>query len=354
MKKKTTLILCVCLVVCLGLLWLLQALLMPKYMGKVKEGALIGEYYQNAGNNDVVFVGDCEVYENFSPITLWEKYGITSYIRGSAQQMIWQSYYLMEETFRYETPKVMVFNVLSMKYDTPHSTKDADQREAYNRMTLDGMRWSKSKWNAVKASMTDDEKAWEGQWSYVFPLLRYHDRWSELTKEDFQYLFKKEQVSDNGYLMQTGIKPFTDDYVERPLVDYTFGENSYYYLDKMVELCKSHGTQLVLIKAPSLSPVWWDEWDQQMVDYAEKHDLLYINLLEHQEEIGIDWSTDTYDAGLHLNVYGAEKLSAYFGKVLVEQCGVADHRNDAAISADWEEKRKLYYARFEELTTSTN
>lgn len=353
MKKKTTLILCVCLVFCLGLLWLLQALLMPKYMGKVKEGALIGEYYQNAGNNDVVFVGDCEVYENFSPITLWEKYGITSYIRGSAQQMIWQSYYLMEETFRYETPKVMVFNVLSMKYDTPHSTKDADQREAYNRMTLDGMRWSKSKWDAVQASMTDAEREWEGQWSYVFPLLRYHDRWSELSKEDFQYLFKKDQVSDNGYLMQTGVKPFTDDYVERPLSDYTFGENSYHYLDKMVELCKSHGTQLVLIKAPSLSPVWWDEWDQQMVDYAEKHDLLYINLLDHQEEIGIDWSTDTYDAGLHLNVYGAEKLSSYFGKILAEQCGVPDHRNDAAINADWQEKRKAYYARFKELITST-
>ena len=353
MKKKTTIVLCVTLVVCLGLLWLLQALLMPKYMGSVKEGALIGEYYQNAGNNDVVFVGDCEVYENFSPITMWEQYGITSYIRGSAQQMIWQSYYLMEETFRYETPKVMVFNVLSMKYDTPHSTKDADQREAYNRMTLDGMRWSKSKWNAVKASMTDQEKAWEGQWSYVFPLLRYHDRWSELTAEDFRYLFKKEQVSDNGYLMQTVIKPYTDEYVERPLSDYTFGENSYYYLDKMVELCKSHGTQLVLIKAPSLSPVWWDEWDQQIVEYAQKHELLYINLLDLQEEIGIDWSTDTYDAGLHLNVYGAEKLSSYFGKILVEQCGVEDHRSDATLQAEWQEKRKIYYARLKEMVTST-
>ena len=353
MKKKTTIVLCIALVVCLGLLWLLQALLMPKYMGSVKEGALIGEYYKNAGNNDVIFVGDCEVYENFSPITMWEQYGITSYIRGSAQQMIWQSYYLMEETFRYETPKVMVFNVLSMKYDTPHSTKDSDQREAYNRMTLDGMRWSKSKWNAVKASMTDQEKAWEGQWSYVFPLLRYHDRWSELTAEDFQYLFKKEQVSDNGYLMQTDIRPVTDEYVERPLSDYTFGENSYYYLDKMVELCKSHGTQLVLIKAPSLSPVWWDEWDQQIVEYAQEHDLLYINLLEVQDAIGIDWSTDTYDAGLHLNIYGAEKLSSYFGKILVERCGVEDHRSDAALEAEWQEKRKIYYARLQEKTTVT-
>lgn len=353
MKKKTILILSVSMVVCLGLLWLLQALLMPKYMGNVKEGALIGEYYDNAGNNDVVFIGDCEVYENFSPITLWEEHGITSYIRGSAQQMIWQSYYLMEETFRYETPKVMVFNVLSMKYDTPHSTKDANQREAYNRMTLDSMRWSSSKWNAIQASMTDDERAWEGQWSYMFPLLRYHDRWSELSKEDFQYLFKKDQVSDNGYLMQTGVKPFQSDYAERPLVDYTFGENSYYYLDKMVELCKSHGTQLVLIKAPSLYPVWWEQWDVQIEEYAEKHDLLYINLLDHQEQIGIDWSTDTYDAGLHLNVYGAEKMASYFGKILSEECGVPDRRGDTAISADWAEKVKIYYARKEALEANT-
>ena len=77
---------------------LLQMLLVPKYMLHSQEGALIGEYYDNAGSNDVIFIGDCEVYENFSPITLWEKYGITSYIRGSAQQTIWQSYYLLEET----------------------------------------------------------------------------------------------------------------------------------------------------------------------------------------------------------------------------------------------------------------
>lgn len=352
MKKKSILVLCASLVVCLALLWLLQALVMPKYMDN-REGALIREYYDNAGNNDVVFIGDCEVYENFSPITMWEEYGITSIIRGSPQQLIWQSYYLMEETFKYEKPKVMVFNVLSMKYDTPESTKEQDQREPYNRMTLDGMRWSKSKWNSIQASMTKDERAWQGQWSYVFPLLRYHDRWSKLTRDDFTYLFKKDQVSDNGYLMQTGVKPVMGEFTEPPLLDTDFGENSYYYLDKMVELCESHGTQLVLIKAPSLSPVWWDEWDQQMEDYAKEHDLLYINFLDYQEQIGIDWTQDTYDAGLHLNVYGAEKMSSYFGKILAEECDVADHRGDAEVSAVWAEKVKIYDARKEEMEAQT-
>mgnify|MGYP003290883036 CR=1 FL=1 len=343
--KKRIILLTSALVIAALLLGCLQALLVPKYMDKSKEGNLIAEYYENAGNNDVIFIGDCEVYENFSPITLWEKYGITSYIRGSAQQLIWQSYYLMEETFRYETPEVMGFNVLSMKYDTPKSTGAQSQREAYNRMTLDGMRWSSSKWNAIYASMTEEEKEKEAIFSYLFPLLRYHDRWSQLNKDDFSYWFSRPQVSDNGYLMQTGVKPLTDAHVERPLADYTLGENSWYYLDKMVKLCESKGTKLVLIKAPALSPVWWPEWDAQVEEYAKEHDLLYINMLDYQEEIGIDWSTDTYDTGLHLNVYGAEKASNWFGKLLQEQCGVADRRTDTEISALWAEKVKAYNER---------
>lgn len=340
--KKKILITASVLVICAVLLACLQALLVPKYMDKSKEGNLVSEYYANAGNNDVMFIGDCEVYENFSPITLWEEYGITSYIRGSAQQLIWQSYYLMEETFRYETPKVMVFNVLSMKYDTPQSTGKQSEREAYNRMTLDGMRWSSSKWNSIKASMTEEEKKWEAQYSYLFPLLRFHDRWSQLTEDDFTYWFSRPQVSDNGYLMQTGVKPLGDITPEKPLVDYRLGENSWYYLDKMVQLCKEKGTQLVLIKAPALSPYWWPQWDEQVAAYAEENDLLYINMLEHQEEMGIDWSTDTYDAGLHLNVYGAEKAARWFGKVLQEQCGVSDRRGDSELSALWATKVQTY------------
>lgn len=344
MKKKSLAFFATALCVMFVVLWLLQMLLVPKYMDASKEGALIGEYYDNAGGNDVIFIGDCEVYENFSPITLWEEYGITSYIRGSAQQLIWQSYYLMEETLKYEKPDVFVFNVLSMKYDTPQSTGKQDQREAYNRMTLDGMRWSKSKWDSIQASMTEEEKEKEAPWTYIFPILRYHDRWSQLTAADFKYWLKRDVLSDNGYLMQTGVKPRTD-HPEKPLVDYTLGENSWYYLEKMTALCKENGIRLVLIKAPTNSPIWWDEWDAQVAQYAQENDLLYINFLEHEDAIGIDWEHDTYDAGLHLNVYGAEKLSRYFGKILAEECGIADRRNESDTAALWAKKVKIYYDR---------
>ncbi len=342
--KKTIKILAAILVAVL-LLWLLQRLVMPKYMGQSQEGRLIGEYYANAGDNDVIFVGDREVYENFSPVTLWEEYGITSYIRGSPQQTIWQSYYLMEETLQYETPKVFVFNVLSMKYDTPQSTGDPAQREAYNRMTLDSMRWSSAKWNAIQASMTQEERQWESMVTYILPILRYHSRWSQLTWEDVRYLFGTPELSSNGYLMQTEIRPYTTPYMEPPLVDYSFGENSWYYLEKMVQLCQDKGIELVLIKAPSQSPVWWDAWDAQIEAFAQENGLKYINMLQHQEEIGIDWATDTYDAGLHLNAWGAEKATCWFGQILAQECGLTDRRSDEALSALWAKKAQAYYSK---------
>lgn len=324
------------------ILWLLQLLLVPKYMTRTPEGALTGEYYAEAGYQDVIFIGDCEVYENFSPVTLWQEYGISSYIRGSAQQTIWQSYYLLEETFRYETPKVVVFNVLAMQYDTPADTGPGARREAYNRMTLDTMAWSLSKWRAIQASMTQEEYNWQAELTYLFPILRYHERWNQLTWEDFTYWFHRDQVSYNGYLMQTGIKPYTEEYLEPPPVNENFGPNSWMYLEKMVQLCEEKGSRLVLMKAPSLSPIWWDAWEAQIQSFAQSHGLLYVNLLEAAEEIGIDWSRDTYDAGLHLNVLGAEKTAAWFGEILSRDCGVPDRRNEEALALRWAEKIERY------------
>ena len=331
---KKTLILCTCIllatVLCLGFL---QMLVMPKYMTTSRDGALIAEYYRETPDHDVVFIGDCEVYECFTPPTLWQEYGITSYVRGSAQQLIWQSYYLLEETLKYETPKAVVFNVLSIKYGKP-------QNEAYNRMTLDGMKWSSSKVDAIYASMTEDETFL----SYVFPLLRYHSRWSEIGREDWQYLFHRDTVSHNGYLMQTATKPKTNSIAGRPLVDYTLPEIGFEYLEKMRVLCEEKGVAFILIKAPTndWKYYWYDEWDAQIVDWAEKKGVDYYNFIPLDEEIGLDWNTDTYDGGVHLNVYGAEKLTSFFGNILVEKYNLSDRRGDAELDAVWAEKLAIY------------
>lgn len=333
LKRKTVLCIVLSLVVILLVLWFLQRLLMPKYMSGVVEGAMVAEYYDEKKDHDVIFIGDCELYENISPLVLWEEYGINSYIRGTAQQLIWQSYYLMEETFTYEKPKVAVFNVLSLKYDKP-------QKETYNRMTLDYMKWNGSKVGSIKASMTEEESFLD----YVFPLLRYHSRWSELTPDDFKYFWHRDPVTFNGYYMRVDVLPAENVPEGKVLADYSFGENAWKYLDKMVELCEKNDVELVLVKAPSLVPYWYDEWEEQVEAYAAVHGLKYYNFLEVTDGIGLDYSTDTYDAGLHLNLSGAEKMAHYFGKILTDECGLESRRGEEDLEADWQKKREAYEA----------
>ncbi len=335
----------VAVVLFIVLLFGLQRLVTPKYMDDILEGSFIEEYYDETTNHDVIMVGDCEIYENFSPITLWEEYGITSYLRGSAQQLIWQSYYMMEESIKREKPKVCVFNVLSMKYNEP-------QQEGYNRMNLDGMKWSSSKYNAIKASMLPEENMLD----YVFPLLRFHSRITQLTESDFTYYLNKKKVTHNGYYMRVDTLPVGEvEWEDETPEDYTFGDNTWYYLDRMRELCEENGTQLVLIKAPSVSPVWYDEYEEQIENYAKEYNLPYINYLELIEEADIDYNTDTYDAGLHMNLSGAEKLAKHLGKYLVENFDLPDRRNEEKFSKVWEEKVAFYYdmkaAQEEELET---
>ena len=306
-------------------------LLTPKYATELVEGSMIGQYYEEAGNHDVIFIGDCEVYSNFSPMEMYRQQGITAYVRGTSQQLIWQSYYILKETLKYETPKVVVFNVNAMRYDEP-------VKEEFHRLTIDNMKWSAEKVGIIQASMTEEETFA----SYVLPILRYHSRITELTAEDWQYLFRDKYSTYNGYLMKKEVLPVEKLPTKRPLANYQFSDICYDYLEKMTQLCKEEGVELVLVKAPSLYPYWYEEYSSQIAQFAQTHQLRYYDLTQDVDTIGLDFSQDTYDAGLHLNLSGATKLSGYFAKILAENHGVPDRRADSAIAAEYKEKLRLY------------
>ena len=333
MKEKVKMTVSVVAVI-LAFVFLLSfftGLLQPKYMEDLVEGSMISQYYREYGDHDVIFIGDCEVYANFTPMEMYREKGITAYVRGTSQQLIWQSYYILEETFRHEIPKAVVYNVNAMRYSEPVS-------EAFNRLTIDQMKWSPEKIGIIQASMTEEENFW----SYVFPILRYHSRFDELTGEDFVYLTKTRDNTWNGHLVNQEVNPVGTLPARRVLPDYQFGDICYEYLDKMRQLCEENGVELILIKAPSLYPYWYEEYEAQILDYAERYDLSYYNFLNDAETMGIDYQTDTYDGGLHLNLQGAVKLSCWFADILAEKHGLADHRQNGEIAAFYNEKLRLY------------
>ena len=311
--------------------FLLQQLLMPKYAGDIPEGNLIREYYSTSKDHSIIFIGDCEVFAGISPIVLWEEYGITSFIRGSAQQLVWQSYYLLEETLRHEIPELIVFSVLAMQYSEP-------QYEPFNRLTLDGMRLSISKIRSIRASRL----YYEDWLSYFFPLFRFKDRWREITIEDFRYLFTRPQVSINGFMVRTDVMPagWIPDPIPRATL--RFGDMPFMYLQKISSLLAEHNVPLLLIKAPTIFPYWHTEWNEQMAGFAYENGISFINFLNYLDEIGLDFRYDTRDGGSTLNLQGAEKFTLFLGQMVSDMYRLTDRRNDIHAVARWQEKAMLY------------
>ena len=328
MKKLKVFIL---IIVFLFLFIFINELFAQKYVTNFPEGSMIDDYYEDPENHEVIILGDCEVYANFTPMVMYKNEGITAYVRGNSHQLIWQSYGLLKETLKYEIPKVVVLNVASLKVSEP-------EKEPYNRLMLDKMKWSKEKIEIIKSSMTEDESFI----SYIFPIIRYHSRYNELTLDDLKYMFNHKVVTYNGYLINKEIKGVSTLPTKKRLGSYTFKDNVIDYLDKIRELCQENNIKLVLIKAPSLYPYWYTEYDNQVRDYANKYNLDYYNFLDNIEDIGIDYSHDTYDGGLHLNLYGATKLSTYFGRILKDKYDLTDYRLDNEISDIYNQKLYEY------------
>ena len=110
-KKKIILPVLLFVLLAVLLFCFFTRLVSPKYSEHLVEGSMTGQYYDEDKQHDLIIIGDCEVYANISPMILWEQFGITSYVRGNSQQLIWQSYYILKETLRYETPDVVVLSV---------------------------------------------------------------------------------------------------------------------------------------------------------------------------------------------------------------------------------------------------
>ena len=317
------------------LLSFLSALTIPKYVKESREGNLIAEYYRESDKNnthDVIFVGDCEAYSSFVPPLLWEKYSISSFVRGSPSQTIEQSYALICETLDYETPKVIVLSVYAL-------CREDEGNEAYDRMTVDGMRFSRHK---LYAALSCCEKK-EDALSYVLPLLRFHSRWKELGSEDIEYLFTRPRVSHNGYFLQKGILAEKESECESDAAPYPLPEGNLEYLERIIEKCRAKEIELILVKAPisSWRYPWYEEWDVQLDSYAERNGISYYNLIDHADRIGIDLSRDSYDGGLHLNVSGAEKTTLFFGEILAREHNIAPHIDTETVDI-WREKCEIY------------
>lgn len=115
-----------------------------------------------------------------------------------------------------------------------------------------------------------------------------------------------------------------------------FEETNYYYLKKLISLCKETDTKLLLIAVPSYAA--FEQQDRQryfnkIQEIASEEAIPFLNLLTDMEKIPFDLSRDMADPE-HCNLLGAYRLTSYIGRYLKEDLGFLGQRT-VSESSDW-------------------
>lgn len=281
-----------------------------------------GFYQMDENTIDVLFFGSSHAASGFNPQEIYNNYGIRSYNLGCEQQNILVSYYWLKEALKYQRPKVVILDTY-MLFEYNH-VEALNTAESCTRMAMDAMKWSKVKYEAIKAICDNDDQQIFN--SYFFKNIRFHTRWTNLTEQDFTFNNMEEHYELKGYapLNSRGINVKLD---YQPYSDF---DTTVYgtpvplmndYLDKMVKLCEENDIQLLLVKTPTTE--WNTEKHNYVNKYADKNGIGFVdfNTKETYEACNFIFAEDMNDNG-HSNIWGSEKISLYMAKMLYESYGI--------------------------------
>lgn len=294
-----------------------------------------GLYAQRDHSVDLLVLGSSHAGMNTDAGILWSEYGISSYILWGSIQPFWNSYHFLVEALKTQTPKVVLLETYAATFSFEYSD---DARQITN---VCGMKWSKNKWEAIKASTP--EKNWE---NFAVGLPLWHTRYNELTENDFIcYPWSEQLELEKG----TGIRKGSGN-VELENVDHITETAALFqkqeeYLRKIIELCQEKKIPIVLYNSVTVPRAAEQPFYNEAARIAAEYGCYYLNLNKTDSAHGIV-REDIWTDNAHLNSDGAYKLTRYLASFLKANYDLPDHRGDEKY-ATWQqfsERCALQYA----------
>ena len=296
------------------------------------DGNLIMEsfYAQPENSIDMLVIGSSHTFVDVNTGTLWDEFGIPSFVIGGSLQPFWNSYYYLKEAVKTQTPRLVVLEALACNIDDDYSNPGVVFNNTY------GMHWNMNKIESIRASVCNTDGLIDT--SLFFE--DYHNRYNELSICDV--------AGDLGDSVRTEVTKGFYDYL---LTDY-FAEPDYdpdtdpvpitnkeeYYFRLIIEFCQENDLPLLIVVSPDAG---YNNISRARYLYAaeiaDEYGVEFIDYNEYYDEIDIDFSEDFADIG-HLNHTGNRKFTRYLGEYIVDNYDMADRRYDnTGIYESWDE-----------------
>lgn len=300
---------------------------------------LMGFYGMEENTIDVVFVGTSVTFSSFMPMEAWHEYGMAAYDYCTNVQFENSLRYSVREIRKTQSPKLMLIDIAPfiMQHSAGTCAGEEDRNIKYN---IDSLPYSLNRLQLVRE--INEEKGGDlySFLYYYFDICRYHTNGIDIKRYNnalpdvtrgYGYLCRKE-IDKDSFLY--------DDGEEMPLE----GQHAV-YLDQLLTEAEDLDCEVVFFCAPArFVRERGDEYLRKnyIKRIIEERGYVFWDLSSEVEAIGLDYDTDFWSDN-HFDSLGAEKVTGYLAKRIVDSYDIPDRRNDERY-AGWHEDYREWMA----------
>lgn len=281
-------------------------------------------YYAEEDNTiNAVVIGSSAIYRYWMPTRAYEEQGFTSALLATAGQDIRLVPYAMEEAVKTQKADLFVVEVRSAITRGDVEKVGKAKLNYFLEVFSSGMKPSMTKFR-----MIDDlyDKDFKEKVKLMIPLLKYHDN---LLKYDREFLVDRLNKTTDEFKMTRQVPNVSAQ--EEPV--FNPGKNSYLtddvkgYIDNIAAKADELGVKVLFLSTPYVPTRKQAAMQLELDDYMGSQEYTYFDMNTCSDEIGLDYSTDYFDAR-HTNIAGARKVTSYLAKYLKDNYGLAEHLTD--------------------------
>lgn len=272
---------------------------------------------------EVVFVGTSQSALGINPLVMWDSCGIKAYNFSGNGQYIGTTYYVLKEIFNHMKPRVVALDIRSVVIPEDFLVSG---NLLFNSTVVSNVYLRYQVYDSfIKEDLI-----------YFLNLLRYHERWKEISQEDFQ---NKQYVLGAELHAENKINEWP--VVESSEEEVAIGEDELFYLNEIVKLLEDNECICLFFRMPGTYDTRCEGKVQSVINYAKEHNIKFYDFMSEEFIKGSGLQVEDFRDGNHLNVEGADKLSALLGQYMIEDGYVTARYEDGEEWGErWTDDRK--------------
>ena len=289
----------------------------------------VGFYAEKKNTIDAVVIGSSPVPYCIATPRIYAEMGITMYPLSTNMQRPVAAKYLVEETLKTQDPDLFIFEMkMWQSEDENLINADRGKNMGHTREVTDNMKYSLNRIRAINAMVKPENAEYDDDGkmiadykpiNFYFDIFKYHSNWKTLIMWSQLRTFFYEYPDDlKGFTPSDMVGPAEKENCHSVTDVEKMPPEQEEYLADLISCLRKHNKDALFI----IVPFTVSEEEQKKInyirDYVTERGYNFLDMNQHLDEIGFDEATDYKDGGTHVNIVGADKVTAWFEEYLSE------------------------------------